>query len=136
MHSRRNPLLISLLHHSLLAVLLFASGCGVMDGKVKVGEGPLPEAVARLGGADLGCLARSKGTVKEYVNGKSNVAAVNELARCATRSLQIFAELTRGSQPGMYKPSELRRFLERYFLKDISISDSFLAEAMMIKRTV
>jgi hypothetical protein len=118
-----------------LAILTFASltsSCGI----IKVDEGPLPEAVAKLGGSDLGCLKNSKVTVQNYVEGRGTVSAVNELARCATRALQIFGELTRGEERGMYKPTELRTFLQRYFLGDIAVSNSLLAEVMLLKQSV
>ncbi|MBC7691476.1 MAG: hypothetical protein H7222_06880 [Methylotenera sp.] len=112
--------------------LLMSSACGV----VKVGEGPLPESVAKLGGADLNCLSTSNVVVQDYVEGRGTEEQVNSLAHCATRSLQIFGELTRGSQRGTYSAAELRTFLQRYFLGNLNLTKSFFAEAMLIKRTV
>lgn len=106
--------------------LLLGQACSISEGPPK----------SRIGskGNDLNCLASSRDTIEKYYNGQAEVSALRELSACLQDGLDQFGEMTRGSQLDSFSATEVRNFLQRYFLEDIQITDGLLREIMLIKR--
>jgi hypothetical protein len=107
------------------------SGCGL-----KIGERPNQDVTVQLGSAETACLSGAAHTLADYFHGKSSDNQISGVFNCASNSLKLFQERTRGSRPGVYSPAELRKFLERYFLRDFTISDALMSEFMELKKTL
>ncbi|MFL5812085.1 MAG: hypothetical protein ACJ763_00790, partial [Bdellovibrionia bacterium] len=118
----------------LLTVLAGASafsGCGL-----KIGERPNQDVTVQLGSAETACLSGAAHTLSDYFHGHASDNQISGVFNCASNSLKLFQERTRGARPGVYSPAELRKFLERYFLRDFTISDALLSEFMELKKTL
>lgn len=107
------------------------SGCGL-----KIGEHPNQDVTVHLGSAETACLNGAAQTVADYFHGKTSDSQISGVFDCASNSLKLFQERTEGSRPGVYTPGELRKFLERYFLRDFTISDALMSEFMELKKTL
>lgn len=99
-------------------------------------ETPIENEPIQMKASDSGCLSRASSTFNRFFEGIATESEVENLWNCASRSLQLFSQRTRGNTSGLYKPKELRGFLEKYFLKEVKISDPLLREAMEIKCTL
>src|SRR5690349_2669601 len=91
------------------------SGCGL-----KIGERPNQDVTVHLGSAETACLNGAAQTIADYFGGKTSDSQISGVFDCASSSLKLFQERTQGSRPGVYSPGELRKFLERYFLRDFT----------------
>ncbi len=126
----------SLKRYGTLALTVIAgaaafSGCGL-----KFGERPNQDAIVQLGSSETACLSGAATTLADYFHGKASDNQVSGVFNCASNSLKLFQERTRGVRPGVYSAGELRKFFVRYFLRDFTISDAFLAELMELKKTL
>lgn len=118
------------------AALLIALASVVAGCSLRFGEEPLGQSSAELSTNETKCFNGGLQTVAEIANGRASDEQISGLWNCASRSLVLFAERTRGGTPGVYSPKELRNFLHRYFLKETRVSDALLAEFMELKRTL
>jgi hypothetical protein len=107
------------------------AGCGL-----KIGERPNQDTTVQLGSAETACLSGAAKTLADYLRGNTTENQITGVFNCASNSLKLFRERTRGSRPNVYSPGELRKFLERYFLRDFTISDALLSESMELKKTL
>ena len=80
------------------------------------------------------CLAQAIPVIQSYFQGTSNVSEVSQAYACASDAVTMFTANTQGANPDYYTPKEIRSFLEQFFLGDIKVSDSLLAEAMRVKQ--
>jgi hypothetical protein len=113
---------------SALAFFAFA-GCSVY-------EGPPPVKTKAISQSKLGCMNDFAAELTDYFDGKSTPEDVNRLGKCAVTSLQTFGDLVRGEKRNQYTAAEVRDFLQRYFLKDTTISDGLLRELMRVKQAL
>ncbi|MCM2323430.1 MAG: hypothetical protein NDJ90_09230 [Oligoflexia bacterium] len=109
---------------------LALSSCGL-----ELGEKSVDQSL-NLGGKDLGCLDGGTQTMVEYFHGHASSQQIGDLVDCMGRSLQLFADRTRGEAEGLYSDQELKNFIERYFLKDTRLPDGLVRELMEFKRTM
>jgi hypothetical protein len=107
------------------------SGCGL-----KIGERPNQDTIVELGSAQTACLSGASHTLADYFHGKASDNQISSVFSCASNSLKLFQERTRGARPGIYSPAELKKFLTRYFLRDFLISDALMEEFMELKKTL
>ncbi len=89
---------------------------------------------AHVSTGGTGCLETAIKTVEEYPNGKDSAEKVNAAWACGINALESFASLAKGKDATYYSANSLRTFLEQNFLGTTKISDSFLAEGMLIKQ--
>ena len=99
-------------------------------------EAPSSEAAMQLGPSESGCLNGTSQVIARYLSGEGTAAEISGVWHCLSKSLKLFSERTRGAQEGVYKPEELRGFLEKYFLKNEKISNVMLDEIMELKCTL
>jgi hypothetical protein len=118
-----------------LAIALLLAGCNAsVDG---TSPGVAAGKSIQMGGsADTGCLDGAAQRFADFWGGRSNPEHVGEFFDCASSSLDLFAKRTRGEQAGVWKATELRNFLQAYFVTDFQISDGLLAEAMALKQAI
>lgn len=87
------------------------------------------------------CLEDSLSKVERFFNGESTAKEVDEIWTCYSYALKTFHKYVKGSEEGRYLATELRNFLETYFLKEEMkrrgerhlISDALLDEMMGLK---
>lgn len=114
------------------AVLLMTTNCGLHLGESQ----PKPPAPS-YSGRGLSCVGEIPQNVENYVNDRMSEQDITAFVTCLEQAFTSFAQLTRGkSDRGTYSPQEIREFLEGYFLKSYHISDSLLAEFMVIKQVM
>lgn len=110
-------------------VLSFCLGCGL-----NLGEKAPEPAPLSLDGRGYSCIGQIAENVQAYVRDELSEDEINAFVGCLQKAFVNFAQLTRGSDGGKYHPNEIRKFIERYFLKDQVISDSLLHEFMVLKQ--
>lgn len=118
------------------SLVLGIIACSLGSCSLRLNESPPDSNAQSLGGVDLGCLQGTSDIFSDYVSGKAQESGLNRIFTCASHSLQIFAERTKGAEPGQFSGKELRNFLERYFLGGTKISDQLLDEVMELKRSI
>ena len=122
----------SLLGMAVACLILGASGCG----KFHFFASAPNDAPLKLDPSEVGCLSRSSATFKDFVEGKATDDRINDLWHCTARSLELFDEHVKGTNPGEFNPDELRKFLQRYFVTDFKISDLLVKDAMELKKAL
>lgn len=115
----------------LAAILMLGMGIGGCS--LRTGEPAIDNSVLDLGARETGCLDGASEKVDRYFDGKSDRATMDALFRCFSRSLELFSENMRGKEQGSFHPSELRDFLQRYFVKRKNLSDKLRDQAMNLK---
>ncbi len=80
------------------------------------------------------CLADVLPTLKGFVDGDASSAQVEQVWDCFRVALNLFSNYIRGRDDNRYSSRELANFFERYFLKNVKISDRLLVEIMRIKQ--
>lgn len=85
------------------------------------------------------CLKGATEIVSRYMKGEAQEKEVEGFWDCASFAIKTFQEKVEGNNPAGYAATELRDFLERYFLggneKDaLKIEDPLLKEIMEVKR--
>ncbi len=103
------------------------AGCGL-----RIADQPPAKPEIRVG--EFSCMQDISKTIHRYVSAKQNKAnETEEFFGCMKRSLEAFATYVRGDQTSYYTPEELRKFFERFVLKNQKISDALLSELMIMK---
>lgn len=82
------------------------------------------------------CLTQAPDKLKLFTQGALSDGEVRAFWDCASGALADFRRLTRGDVPGGHTPWGVRRFLERYFLKNTRISNNHLGQFMVLKRVL
>ncbi|MDR3607655.1 MAG: hypothetical protein P4M08_09775 [Oligoflexia bacterium] len=113
---------------AMASILLVSAGCGI-----NIGEHPSMTSSISVGS---GCLNGSVDKISKYLHGNASEAEISGVWDCMGSSLALFENNTQGSVPGQYKASELKEFLERYFLRNFRIDDGLMAEIMRLKQTL
>lgn len=114
---------------SLLA--LGSASCGRLLGE----KAPDASEIVGLSTQEVGCLSGASTRLASYFKGElKDDEQVGALWRCASRSLELFAQKTQGHDQGVYRAEELKRFLEKYFLNGSRIPDEVFVQVMEFKR--
>jgi hypothetical protein len=117
----------------------YAAACGAFalaGCSIGVQDAAKAQAPLSLSVGDQACLETAIPVVQSYFQGQATAADVNGAWDCANKAITMFETYTRGSQGTTYSPSELRSFIETYFLSETKISDAMLNQVMIIKQTV
>lgn len=122
---------------SFLSLSLAIFGCGwvLFVGCAK--ESEKPKTVEKLSTQSLSfpCFKNFSGTVDRFLNGDLPRDEIEAFWKCADKAITTFEDVAYGSQPGEYLASDLKKFLQDFFLQnDSQISDQLLLEAMKVKQ--
>lgn len=93
-------------------------------------------SIGALGGGQLGCLNGLGKTLQSYFEGATSSREIERKWECADGALKLFVERVKGKNLEYYTPDELRRFLQRYFVTDLTISDRLLSEVFEVKNSI
>ncbi len=92
------------------------------------------EAPLKLSGPAENCMSDSLKSLESYFKGVSRVGDIDSAFRCVSGALEMFKLFGRGSaQRDSFSLSELKSFFERYFLRDVKLTDQLLNEVMLVK---
>jgi hypothetical protein len=115
-------------------VILFLS-FGLIRCSLPTGENPPEQAgFSFKPGEKTQCLSEVLPVMQGYVKGEVSTTQVTQIWECFGSALDLFGRYIKGGEDGRYSSRELANFFEKYFLKDIKISDRLLTEIMKIKQ--
>lgn len=117
-----------------LIILLFSAITLATVPACSLYEGPPPKKKKEFQKNSLNCLKDFRAKLIDYADGRSTAEDVNRLANCSIEALRTFGDLTRGQDRDRFTAEEIRTFLQRYFLEDVTISDGFMKEFMRAKQ--
>lgn len=83
-----------------------------------------------------GCLSNASQVLNNFFTGKSSPQELGGFWDCAANALKSFTDNTRGENSAGYSGNELARFLERYFLKNKTLSPAFMSQGLKLKRAI
>ncbi len=86
--------------------------------------------------ADFNCLSKAADFMDSYVSGNAQKKEIIKFWGCASKSIDSFTENTKGKENGKYKLSELKKFLENYFLDGEKLPSKLVYEIMNLKRSL
>lgn len=113
-----------------LACLFFVAACSNENQRNQQ-----PIRVDLKGGGD--CLSNFGTRVSDYTDGKMNDAEIGVFWDCVGKAINDYEILTHGDQSaGSYTPQAIRRFLQRYFIKNRQLDDPLLNSIMEVKRVL
>lgn len=113
-----------------LSVLII--GC-----QLKTQEPAHHEPPLKLVGPDQTCFSESLKTIERYFKSAAVGSDIDAAFTCISSALDTFSIYGRGAKKAdSFSPTELRAFLEQYFLNDLKISDGMLAEVMRVKQAL
>lgn len=116
------------------AALVCVLGFFISSCSIRLYEEPASSGGAQ--GFSTLCLNGLQDLIGRYFEGKASHQEVEMSWNCSIDALTKFQTQTRGSAVGVWKPTELREFLHRFFISDFQISDRLLDEAMILKNSV
>ncbi len=92
----------------------------------------------QLRGAGGDCLGHLSETLNTYADRKLSVTQIDSFWGCISQALTDYENITAGAgpQPDHYSPQAVRRFIEKYFLRNRRLSDALLTEVMELKRVL
>ncbi len=117
-----------------VGIAFSVSGCNLSVSRSEIT--PDSEKFQALGGGKLGCLNGMADLIYRYWEGASSKDEVEEKWSCAESAITLFVERTHGKNAGYYTPEELRDFLQKFFIRDFTLSDALMNEAMEFKSSV
>lgn len=82
------------------------------------------------------CLDHALPVIERFYEGAAESAEVDRAWQCTADTLSVFTTFVRGQTPGVYRATELRDFVETYFLKSRKISDALMVEGMHLKQAL
>lgn len=97
-------------------------------------EGPPVKKKKEFQKNSLGCMKDFQAKILAYVDGSATAEDVTRLSNCSIEALRTFGDFTRGESRDRFTAEEIRNFLQRYFLEDVTISDKLLKELMRVKQ--
>jgi len=119
---------------SKILILLFSAITLATVPSCSLYEGPPPKKKKEFQKNSLNCLKDFRAKLLDYADGRATAEDVNRLANCSIEALRTFGDLTRGQDRDRFTAEEIRTFLQRYFLDDVTISDGFMREFMRVKQ--
>lgn len=114
-------------------IALSLSSCGL-----KVGEKPADVKPIRVGRVGFGCMGNISQTVRSYVLAEMNATQVTYFFDCMKFSFVSFGNYMKLEQKdrNIYAATEIRDFLQRYFIRDRVITNELLHEFMNLKKVM
>jgi len=114
-------------------IALSLSSCGL-----KVGEKPADVKPIRVGRVGFGCMGNISQTVRSYVLAEMNATQVTYFFDCMKFSFVSFGNYMKLEQKdrNIYNATEIRDFLQRYFIRDRIITDELMHEFMNLKKVM
>lgn len=118
----------------MIAVVLFAfmtSGCSQW-----LNEDPPKNSIIELDKNKSRCLKDWSSILDRYFLGQSNNAEMDEFWLCLQGVVKHFQKHAKGETPGVYSISELRKFLEDFFLNPKKIPDNLVEKFKDLKKAI
>lgn len=113
----------------LMTLVISVSAC-----QLNTQENVALEAPLKLSGPSENCMSDSLNSLEAYFKGVSKAGEIDSAFRCVSGALDMFKMFGRGSmERDSFSSVELRSFFERYFLRDVKLTDAFLNEVMLVK---
>ncbi len=100
-----------------------------------MGEEPFVAKIPKIN-SDISCIDNVGLKFEKYFEGELDANGVIEFFNCAKNAMKTFKDRTDGRDSGSYTPEELRQYLYKFFIKNNTISDKLLVEAMKVKQTM
>jgi hypothetical protein len=111
------------------AIVLATSACSVH-------EDPNATSQFNIKSAQLNCLDDTGAEIERFFEGTATDTDVNATWQCATHALQTFTNKVRGAQTGSYSLEELRVFLTKYFVHNITLTPELTARVGELKQAL
>ncbi len=83
-----------------------------------------------------GCLSDPGTPFKKFFQGTISEDELDSFWLCLSKAFRTFVESTKGANPDYYTPEELRAFIQKFFMKNRTLTPEFIAEAMAFKQGV
>ena len=113
---------------SMLLMAALQGGCSLID------DEPAAGGLESVGPRQPDCLTSLPNQLGKFFEGElQDDAQIEGLWECAAQGMETFMLLTRGSENGIYAPSEVQSFLNRYFTKEQWVTDPLVQAAMKLK---
>lgn len=113
-----------------LAFVAVVAGCSL-----PVNEEPPPQLSPETKlGEQTQCLANVLPIMRGFMEGTASPEDVGGTWDCFGNALALFQKSTRGTNEDRFTAREMANFFERYFLKDVKISDRLLVEIFRLKQ--
>ncbi|MGE4132206.1 MAG: hypothetical protein AB7F86_11250 [Bdellovibrionales bacterium] len=113
----------------LVLPFVLSTSCGLNTGE----KAPKSGAPA-FSGRGYVCVGEIPQHLGRYVSDELSETDITDFVRCLQKAFTTFTQLTRGRDVSVYKPEEIRDFLQTYFLRERPITDQFLHEFMVLKQ--
>jgi len=114
--------------------LFFAAALALSSCSLKLHEPAYKPQGIVIRSESQACLKQTGSTVERFLEGKAEVAEIDQFWSCLDLSVRYFLKNTSGEDPNSYKPRELANFVGKYFLNGVVIPDSLLARGMRLKQ--
>ncbi|MEO0334917.1 MAG: hypothetical protein AAF202_00880, partial [Pseudomonadota bacterium] len=114
---------------------------GVVQCGLSVDEKPAQDRDVEVG-QQVGCLSDIGQISIDFIEARLKDKKLRRTLDCVTFSIEAFENYTEGEDKFTYKPTEVRDFLQRFFLnrnekrQDLKLSDEFLEELMHLKAMI
>src|SRR5262245_58960032 len=83
-------------------------------------------------GANTGCLTGFQDRLRDYLDGKSDEKTIHDLFNCADGAIKLFSEQVHGEKRNEYKPGELSKFLQAFYIKGEDKIPQDLVDAFVV----
>lgn len=114
-----------------LSIFLLSPGCSNYLG----GKETKPEVI-QFTDPKLECLKAFPENIRKYVLNDLSAEQTRGTITCIQEAAELFQRKTKGSGGDTYKTDELRRFFERYFSKETTVSKELAQELMRFKKAL
>ena len=99
-------------------------------------KGAPKEKAIQYTGKGYSCIGEIPQHFEKFIGNELDETQISDFTRCLQRSLTSFMTLTSDRHQSVYRPEDIRRFLQDYFLRKRSISDELLKQFMKIKQAL
>jgi len=82
---------------------------------------------------NAGCILEGTAFLPKYFSGKAQKKEIISFWNCASKSLKNFIKNARGKSTNIYRVTELKQFLEQFFLNGKKFPDDLTEELMVLK---
>lgn len=114
-----------------LGLLFLSPGCSNYLG----GKEDKPEVI-QFADPKLECLKIFPENIRKYVLNDLSAEQTRGTITCVQEAAMLFQQKTKGSGGDTYKTDELRRFFEKYFSKETTVSKELAQELMRFKKAL
>jgi hypothetical protein len=84
----------------------------------------------------LGCMDKAGAELNRFFQGSASMADVDAVWNCGSDALQAFMDKTHGAVPGSYSAEELREFIAKYFVKQVSLTPDLVKQIGFLKQVL